>query len=156
MDPTQGLIRDIDQQAMRMALVQAQKAYDQDEVPVGAIITYQNQIIARGHNQVQQLQDATAHAEIICITSASEYLGSRYLDQCTLYVTLEPCIMCAGALYWSQLGKVVYAAPDPKRGFMRYGKEMLHPKTKLAYGLMEEASLKLLKTFFAQKREVHS
>ena len=133
---------------MKQALAEAQKAYDAGEVPVGAVIVVNNKIIARAHNQTEVLSDVTAHAEILAITAASDYLGNKYLNDCTLYVTLEPCIMCAGALSWSQISRVVYAASDDKRGFMRYGKELLHPKTNLEYGVMEEEASTLLKTFF--------
>ena len=118
---------------MRQALNEAKKAYDAGEVPVGAVIVCDGRIIARGFNQTERLSDVTAHAEIIALTAATEYLGSKYLDECDLYVTLEPCPMCAGALAWAQLKRLVFAASDDKRGFMRFGKEMLHPKTKLLY-----------------------
>lgn len=137
---------------MKLALQEAEKAYNQDEVPVGAVITYKNQVIARAYNQTQMLNDVTAHAEMIAITSASSYIDGKYLDQCTLYVTLEPCLMCAGAIAWSQLGKLIYSASDDKKGFMRYGKEVLHPKTKVEYGEMQKQSESLLKKFFKEKR----
>lgn len=139
---------------MNMALKEAQKAYEQNEVPVGAIVVTKKQIVAKAHNQTEILNDATAHAEILAITSAMSYLGNKYLNECTLYVTLEPCVMCAGALKWSQLGKVVFAAEDHKHGFMRYGKEILHPKTKLEFGIMQEPCSALLKSFFAGKRNL--
>lgn len=139
---------------MKQALAEAQKAYDADEVPVGAVIVLNNQIISRAHNQTELLTDVTAHAEILALSSASTHLGSKYLNEATLYVTLEPCMMCSGALYWSQIGKVVFGAADEKRGFMRYGKELLHPKTKLAYGIMETECSSLLKKFFEKKRKV--
>jgi tRNA(adenine34) deaminase len=138
---------------MREAFREALKAFEQDEVPVGAVIVSNEQIIARAYNQVQQLNDSTAHAEIIAITSASNFLGSKYLTNCTLYVTLEPCLMCASALYWSKISRVVYAAGDEKHGFMRFGRKVLHPKTKLEYGLMEGDSTQLLEKFFAGKRK---
>lgn len=137
---------------MKQALAEAQKAYDADEVPVGAVIVINNQIISRAHNQTELLTDVTAHAEILAISSASSHLGAKYLPEATLYVTLEPCMMCSGALYWSQIGKVVFGAADEKRGFMRYGKELLHPKTKIAYGIMEAECSALLKEFFKKKR----
>ena len=137
---------------MKQALREAQLAYDEGEVPVGAIVVCGNQIIARAHNKTEHLKDVTAHAEIMALTSASDYLGSKYLGECTLYVTLEPCIMCAGALSWAQLGKIVYGASDDKAGFMRYGKELLHPKTKVEFGIMFEECSSLLKRFFAAKR----
>ena len=137
---------------MKQALQEAQKAYEASEVPVGAIVVCQNQIIARGYNQTEQLNDVTAHAEIIALTAAANYFGSKYLDDCTLYVTLEPCVMCAGALSWAQLGRLVYGAEDEKRGFMRFGKGLLHPKTKVEYGIMAEQCGALMKVFFKQRR----
>jgi tRNA(adenine34) deaminase len=137
---------------MEQALREAQKAMAADEVPVGAIIVCQNHIIARAHNQTQILNDVTAHAEILAITSASAYLGSKYLTDCTLFVTLEPCMMCAGALFWTQIGRIVYGASDEKRGFMRYGKEMLHPDTKLEFGVKHHECSELLTQFFRRKR----
>jgi tRNA(adenine34) deaminase len=138
---------------MREAFKEAQKAADAGEVPVGAIIVSNDQIIARAHNQVETLRDTTAHAEMIAITSATNYLGSKYLTNCTLYVTLEPCLMCASALYWSKISRVVYAAADEKHGFMRFGRKVLHPKTNLEYGLMEQESLQLIQAFFREKRK---
>ncbi|MEL6717404.1 MAG: nucleoside deaminase [Bacteroidota bacterium] len=137
---------------MRQAILQAQEAYDAGEIPVGAVIVANNRIIARAHNRTERLKDVTAHAEIIALTAASEYLGSKYLTDCTLYVTLEPCIMCAGALAWSQLTRLVYGASDDKRGFMRYGKALLHPKTKVEYGILMEECSDLMQTFFAARR----
>lgn len=137
---------------MTQAINEAKKAALAGEVPVGAVIVTDNQIIARAHNQTQLLNDVTAHAEILAITAASTHLGSKYLKRCTLYVTLEPCCMCAGALYWSQLGKVVYGASDDTRGFMRYGKEMLHPKTRLEFGVLHEQCSELISKFFQEKR----
>jgi tRNA(adenine34) deaminase len=145
-----------DEYFMKQALAEAQKAYDEGEVPVGAVITVNNKIIARAHNQTEVLSDVTAHAEVLAITAASDYLGNKYLNDCTLFVSLEPCIMCAGALSWSQIGRVVYAAGDDKRGFMRYGKELLHPKTKLEYGVMEVEAKQLLKRFFKGLRAENS
>jgi len=137
---------------MKKAIEQAQIAFDEGEVPVGAIVVCNERIIAKTHNDTEKLNDVTAHAEVLAITAASEYLGSKYLNDCTLYVTLEPCIMCAGALAWSQIGKVVYGASDDKRGFMRYGKELLHPKTVVEFGVEHEACSNLIKAFFASKR----
>ncbi|MEO0340431.1 MAG: nucleoside deaminase [Bacteroidota bacterium] len=137
---------------MKKALEQAVNAYQMGEIPVGAIIVSNQQIIARGHNTSEQLQDVTAHAEIIAITAASNFLNSKYLNDCTLYVTLEPCVMCAGALFWAQIGKVVYGASDEKRGFMRFGKSLLHPKTELAAGVMELECSTLLQRFFKERR----
>jgi tRNA(adenine34) deaminase len=138
---------------MEQAIKEAQKAQEAGEIPVGAIIVCQKQIIARAHNQTQILNDVTAHAEIMAITSASSYLGSKYLKDCTLYVTLEPCIMCAGALYWSQIDRVVYGGSDEKRGFMRYGKELLHPGTKLEYGIKHDICAAMMTQFFEGKRK---
>lgn len=137
---------------MQQALQEAQKAFDEDEIPVGAVVVCNNQIIAKGHNQTERLTDVTAHAEIVALTAASEYLGSKYLTDCTLYVTLEPCVMCAGALAWAQLGKLVYGAVDEKRGFMRYGTTVLHPKTQIAFGVRMEECGALMKHFFIKKR----
>lgn len=137
---------------MRQALAEAHKARERDEVPVGAVITCEDRIIARAHNTTEQLLDVTAHAEILCITAASEFLGSKYLPECTLYVTLEPCVMCAGALHWAQIGRIVYGADDEKRGFMRYGKTLLHPATKVECGILQEECSALLKAFFKAKR----
>lgn len=133
---------------MKQAYQQAKLAAEEGEVPVGAVVVMNNHILAKAHNQVERLNDVTAHAEILAITAASEAIGSKYLQDCTLYVTLEPCVMCAGALRWAQIGKLVFAAQDDKRGFMQYGRELLHPGTTLAYGLMEEESSLLLKKFF--------
>ncbi|MEM8523260.1 MAG: nucleoside deaminase [Bacteroidota bacterium] len=137
---------------MRQALLQAEAAYEAGEIPVGAVIVANDRIIARAHNRTEKLKDVTAHAEIIALTAASEFLGSKYLTDCTLYVTLEPCIMCAGALAWSQLTRLVYGASDDKRGFMRYGKALLHPKTKVEYGILMEECAELMQAFFAAKR----
>ncbi|MBK8194310.1 MAG: nucleoside deaminase [Lewinellaceae bacterium] len=138
---------------MQQALAEAQKAFEAGEVPVGAVITCDNRIIARTHNQTEQLTDVTAHAEILALTAASGHLGSKYLPDCTLFVTLEPCVMCAGALAWSQIGRVVYGATDEKRGFMRYGgKSLLHPRTRLELGIMEAECAALMKAFFREKR----
>ena len=139
---------------MKQALIEAQKAFEKGEVPVGAVIVANNHIIARAHNQTEMLTDVTAHAEMIAITAAADFLGGKYLHDCTLYVTLEPCNMCAGALYWSQISKVVYGAGDDKRGFMNYGKEMLHPKTKVEFGVLHEECSELISQFFREKRGV--
>jgi len=137
---------------MRQALAQAKKAYDKDEVPVGAIIVYDNQIIARAHNYTEALNDVTAHAEMQAFTAAADYLGGKYLNECTLYVTLEPCVMCGGAAYWTQLKKVVYGAKDEKRGFSTLTQNILHPKTEIQGGLLQEECAKLLSDFFKSKR----
>jgi len=118
-----------DDHFMKLALHEAQKAEEAGEVPIGAVIVSNNTVIAKAYNQVEMLKDVSAHAEIIALTAASSYLGNKYLNKCTLYVTMEPCIMCVGALKWSQISRIVYGASDEKNGFMRYGKELLHPKT---------------------------
>lgn len=141
-----------DEYFMRQALLEAHKAFDLDEVPVGAVVVANNKIIARAHNLTEKLNDVTAHAEIQAITAASEYLGAKYLTGCTLYVTLEPCVMCGGALYWSQIDKVVFAARDEKRGAGRISESIFHPKTLVTNGLLAEESANLLKDFFAKKR----
>ncbi len=142
-----------DEYFMKQALAEAKYALDKGEVPVGAVIVVNNQIIARAHNQTELLTDVTAHAEMIALTSAASALGSKYLPDAKLYVTLEPCMMCSGAMFWSQMGHVIFGAADEKRGFMRYGKELLHPKTKLSYGIMENESQELLKSFFQKRRK---
>ncbi len=140
---------------MKQALVQAQKAFDEDEVPVGAVVALNNRIIARGYNQVEKLNDPTAHAEMIALTSAFNYLGSKYLPEATLYVTVEPCVMCAGALYWSKVGRVVYGASDEKNGYSRVRPAVspFHPKTEVVYGVLKEDCSQLMKDFFIQKRK---
>lgn len=142
-----------DRYFMNQAFREAELAYEQGEVPVGAVIVSQNQIIGRGHNQTERLNDVTAHAEIIALTAATQTLGSKYLPDCTLYVTLEPCVMCAGALHWAQLGRLVYAAQDEKKGFSIIGREILHPKTKVEFGIMMEEASQLLKAFFQMRRK---
>lgn len=137
---------------MREALKEAHAAYQAGEIPVGAIVVCENRIIARGRNTTELLNDVTAHAEILAITAASNYLNSKYLTGCTLYVTLEPCVMCAGAIFWSQLDRLVFGAADEKRGFLRFGKELLHPKTKTEYGILHEECGQLLRQFFQEKR----
>jgi tRNA(adenine34) deaminase len=137
---------------MQEALKEAQKAFHSDEVPVGAVVVCGNRIIARAHNQTEKLQDSSAHAEMLAITAASAAMGSKWLEECALFVTLEPCVMCAGAICWSRVGRLVYGASDDKRGFMRYGKELLHPTTKVEFGILYEECGALLSTFFTQKR----
>ena len=137
---------------MKEALKEAQRALELDEIPVGAIVVCQQQIIARSHNLTEQLTDVTAHAEILAITSASRFLSSKYLRQCSMYITLEPCVMCAGALAWSQLGQLFIGASDSKRGFSQYGRSLLHPKTEVQEGVLEVPCSQLLKDFFKQKR----
>ena len=138
---------------MQQALAEAKKAFEIGEVPVGAVVVCENRIIARAHNQTEQLTDVTAHAEMLALTAAANHLGSKYLMECALFVTLEPCVMCAGALSWAQFGRVVYGATDDKRGFMLHGgKDLLHPKTRLEMGILEEECAALLKEFFKSKR----
>ena len=137
---------------MRQALQEAQKAAQRDEVPVGAVVVCQGRIIARGHNLTETLTDVTAHAEMQAITSAAGFLGGKYLVDCTLYVTVEPCVMCAGALGWSQISKIVYGASDEKRGFSRFAPNALHPKTEVIAGILEEECSALMKEFFKKKR----
>ena len=137
---------------MREALKEAQKAFAADEVPVGAVVVCEGQIIARAHNLCERLNDVTAHAEMQAITSATNHLGGKYLNECTLYITLEPCVMCAGALFWSQVKDIVYGASDPKRGYLAVGKNILHPKTKIKRGVLEKECGEILKEFFKKKR----
>ena len=137
---------------MKQALLEGKCAIEEDEIPVGAVIVCGDRIIARAHNLTERLSDVTAHAEMQAITAASEYLGGKYLNDCTLYVTVEPCIMCAGALGWSQIGRIVYGAGDEKRGFRRFAPQALHPKTELVSGVMEEECASLMKEFFQRKR----
>ncbi|OYU94292.1 MAG: tRNA-specific adenosine deaminase [Bacteroidetes bacterium B1(2017)] len=137
---------------MREALKEAQKAFDMGEVPVGAVVVYENKIIGKGHNLTEQLHDVTAHAEMQAITAAANYIGAKYLSECSLYVTLEPCIMCAGAIFWSQPAALIYGASDAKRGFMKEGKHLLHPKTELTSGVLEEQASELMKAFFKKLR----
>ena len=143
-----------DEYFMNEALKEAQKAFDSDEVPVGAVIVNQNRIIARAHNMTQQLTDVTAHAEMIAITSASNFLGAKYLVDCTLFVTLEPCVMCAAALKWAQVNRIVFGASDPKEGFSRHIKPILHKKTEVVAGILELPSSEMLKKFFAARRDI--
>lgn len=137
---------------MKQALIEAQKAFDMDEVPVGAIIVCQDRVIARAHNLTEKLTDVTAHAEMQAITIAANTLGSKYLKDCTLYVTLEPCVMCAGALSWSQISKIVVGAADEKKGFQRFAPNALHPKTELVKGILEDDCAHLMTSFFKNKR----
>jgi len=137
---------------MHQALAEAHKAADRDEIPVGAIVVAGTRIIARAHNLTETLHDVTAHAEMQAFTAAANTLNSKYLDDCTLYVTLEPCIMCAGATFWTQIGRIVYGTPDPKRGFMQNGGTILHPKTTVTGGVLEAECRELLTAFFKGKR----
>ena len=141
-----------DEYFMTEALKEANKAMKKDEVPVGAIVVCDNQIIARAHNYTERLNDVTAHAEMQAFTSASDYLGGKYLNECTLYVTLEPCIMCGGASFWTQIKRIVYGASDEKRGFSNIEKSILHPKTEVTKGIQEEKCSKILQEFFQHKR----
>jgi tRNA(adenine34) deaminase len=143
-----------DEYFMKEALKEAQKAFELEEVPVGAVIVNQERIIARAHNMTQQLQDVTAHAEMIAVTSAANFLGAKYLTGCTLYVTLEPCLMCASALKWAQLDRLVYGAGDPREGYSRMGAGILHVKTQVLPGILEAASAQLLKEFFLSRRDL--
>lgn len=137
---------------MRQALLEAKKAFDKGEVPVGAIIVCRDRIIARSHNLTETLNDVTAHAEMQAITAAANYLGGKYLSDCTLYVTVEPCVMCAGAISWAQLGRLFFGAADEKRGYQRYAPNVLHPKTIVSQGLLAEESSLLMKEFFKNRR----
>lgn len=142
----------IHEQYMRKALEEAQTAAEEGEIPVGAVMVCKGKIIARAHNETERLNDVTAHAEMLAVTMAASALGGKYLNECTLYVTLEPCVMCAGALAWAQLGKLVYGATDPKRGFSRITPSLLHPKTKVTTGILEKECSAPLLTFFKEKR----
>ena len=137
---------------MKMALDEAMCAYDNEEVPVGAIVVCKGRVIARAHNLTETLTDVTAHAEMQAITAAANHLGGKYLADCTLYVTVEPCIMCAGALGWAQLGRLVYGAPDDKRGYRRFAPQALHPKTEVIAGILEDDCAELMKRFFTERR----
>ena len=137
---------------MQQALVEARQALKEGEVPIGAVIVSDGHIIARAHNQTERLSDVTAHAEMLAITAAAESLGGKYLTDCTLYVTVEPCPMCAGALGWAQIARIVYGAPDPKRGYTRLAPSPLHPKTEVEQGLLEEEAAELMRGFFSLRR----
>jgi tRNA(adenine34) deaminase len=139
---------------MKRALQEAQLAFDKNEVPIGAVIVMNNQIIARAHNLTETLNDVTAHSEMQAFTAAADFLGGKYLKECTLYVTLEPCQMCAGASYWTQIGKIVYGATEQKRGFLAM-KTTLHPKTEVVGGILEEECSQLLTRFFVEKRNLN-
>lgn len=141
-----------DEYFMKEALKEAQKAFERDEVPIGAIVVCNNLIIARSHNLTETLNDVTAHAEMQAITAAANHIGGKYLDECTLYVTIEPCVMCAGAAAWAQLGRIVYGAADEKRGYSITAKKALHPKTMITGGILENECSVLMKNFFQSKR----
>ena len=137
---------------MKQALNEAKQAFDKDEVPIGAVVVCNNRIIARAHNLTETLNDVTAHAEMQAITAAANVLGGKYLNECTLYVTVEPCVMCAGAIGWSQIARVVYGATDEKRGFQRFAPNAFHPKCKVTAGVLESECRQLMQTFFKQLR----
>ena len=141
-----------DERYMKMALEEAHVAFAQDEIPVGAVVVAHGQVVGKGHNLTETLHDVTAHAEMQAITAAAETLGGKYLTGCTLYVTVEPCVMCAGAIGWSQLGRLVYGATDEKRGFKKFAPEALHPKTEVVSGVLEDECAQLMKDFFKKKR----
>lgn len=141
-----------DEYYMRQALIEAQKAADEGEIPIGAVVVCQDHILARSHNLTERLHDVTAHAEMQAVTAAAETLGGKYLTDCTLYVTLEPCVMCAGALGWSQVSRIVYGAPDPRRGFRLYAPRALHPRTQVTSGVLANEALQLMTIFFKKKR----
>lgn len=141
-----------DEYYMKQAYREALKAYEADEVPIGAVIVAGKEIIARGYNQTEMLNDTTAHAEIIALTAAFNAMGSKWLEECTLYVTVEPCVMCAGALKWARIKKLVYAAPEPKSGFTIYSPPILHPDTEIVAGVLKEECATLMKDFFREKR----
>lgn len=137
---------------MKMALAEAERAYAEGEVPVGAVVVCKGRVIARAHNLTETLTDVTAHAEMQAVTSAANFLGGKYLNDCALYVTVEPCVMCAGALGWAQLGRLVYGAADEKRGYRRYAPQALHPKAEVVEGVMAEECAELMKRFFSERR----
>ena len=145
-------LREADEKFMRLALNEAQKALDNDEVPIGAVVVSGGRVIGRGHNLVETLADPTAHAEMQAITAATSTLGGKYLQECTLYVTVEPCIMCAGAIAWSQVGRVVWGADDPKKGWHTYTDKVFHPKTTVVGGVLREECEELMNTFFKSLR----
>jgi tRNA(adenine34) deaminase len=142
-----------DEYFMKEAIIEAEKAFDEGEIPVGAVIVWKNSIIGRGHNLTETLNDPTAHAEMQAITAATNTIGGKYLQECTLFVTLEPCVMCAGACFWAQLGAIVFGADDEKRGYSLAGQNILHPKTLVTKGVLKEQSAELLKSFFRQIRQ---
>ena len=141
-----------DEKFMQEALREAKAALDAGEIPIGAVVVWKGRIIGRGHNQTEKLHDTTAHAEMIAITAATEAMGGKYLSDCTLYVTVEPCPMCAGALNWAQIGRIVYGAPDPRRGYSLFSPSLLHPRTNASGGLLLEECSQLMLTFFRDKR----
>jgi len=154
-EPINGSLPDFfsDEYFMKEALKEARKALEKDEIPVGAVITCKNRIVARAHNLTEILGDVTAHAEMQAITAAAEYLGGKYLTDCTIYVTLEPCSMCASALGWAQIQRIVYGTSDPKKGFTRFSSRVLHPKTLVSSGILEKESRQVLEKFFHARRK---
>ena len=142
-----------DEYFMRKALQEAQLAFEEDEVPIGAVVVAENKVIGRGHNQVERLRDATAHAEMLAITAASDYLGSKFLTECTIFVTVEPCAMCAGALRWVRAKRIVFGASEPKFGYRCYSENLVHPKTEIVTGVMADECTALMRTFFQSRRE---
>lgn len=142
----------MDEQMMRLALKEAERAYEEGEVPVGAVVVCEGRVIARAHNQTERLGDVTAHAEMLAITSAANLLGGKYLTNCTLYVSVEPCVMCAGALGWAQVGRVVYGATDEKRGYHLFAPQAMHVRTEVLAGVLEEECAELMKSFFQRLR----
>ena len=147
-----GLTIHSDEHYMKQALKEAEIAFEEGEIPVGAVVVCENRIIAKDHNRVERLSDATAHAEMLALTAAQNYLGSKYLKECTLFVTLEPCTMCAGGLYWTQIGRVVFGASDKERGYNRFNSNIIHPKTNVKHGILESECEVLLKDFFKKIR----
>lgn len=146
-------MRQSDEYYMRQALLEAEKAFDAGEVPIGAVLVMQDRIITRTHNQVERLHDPTAHAEVLAVTAACDYIGAKYLPEATLYITLEPCLMCSGALYWSKIGRIVFGASDPKNGYaQKVSSTPFHPKTKLEGGILAEDALALMRQFFRSRR----
>jgi len=146
------MVNDIDSFYMKQALAEASEAYRQGEIPIGAVVVCRDRIIAKSHNLTELLHDVTAHAEMQAITSAAEHLGGKYLSDCTLYVTVEPCVMCAGALGWSQISRIVYGTPDEKRGYTRFAPNALHPRTQITSGVMAEECAELMQRFFQERR----
>jgi tRNA(adenine34) deaminase len=141
-----------DEYFMKLALSEAHKAFHADEVPVGAVVVCKNRVIARAHNMTERLTDVTAHAEMLAFTSAGNHLGSKYLHDCTLYVTLEPCVMCAGAGFWTQLDRIVFGASDDKRGYLKFNEGLTHPRTQITKGVLADECAELLRNFFKSKR----
>jgi len=144
-----------DEYYMKEALKQAQISFEQNEIPVGCVVVCNNRIVAKAYNQIEKLNDSTAHAEMIALTSAFNYLGAKYITDCTLYVTLEPCIMCAGAIQWAQVGKLVYGASDPQKGYTRLGKNILHPKTEIISNILSRECKQIIDKFFIKLRNLN-